>query len=265
MKKYFNLILVSSLAVLLSCNNENNSSPVSYSAQAGNFMSASVVSANNNEITIEKKLIKKGNVNFETFNLELTRKNIFDAIKKHNAYVSSDISYKNENKVSNTIEVRVPAIFFDDLLNDVSEGVEKFDSKNISISDVTEQFLDVQIRLKTKKKLEARYFELLKKAITITEIVQVEKQMSQLRSEIESVEGRLKYLKNQVSYSTLNITFYKKISSETNFVRKFKNGFKNGLDNLVWFFIYVANVWPFIIIFFIVIFIFKRWIKNKSN
>ena len=82
----------------------------------------------------------------------------------------------------------------------------------------------------------------------VTEILDIEKQIGQLRSEIESIEGRLKYLQNRVSFSTLTMTFYESIPNETKFGQKFKNGFRNGWDNLIWFFVVLTNIWPFILI-----------------
>ena len=198
--------------------------------------------------TVERKLIKEGRVRFETYNLSSTRKTVFEAVKKHEGYVSSDQEFKSPGRKSNTVVIRVPADNFDTFLSDATQGIEKFDSKEINVKDVTEEFLDVQARLKTKKELEQRYIDLLNEAKNVTEILEIEKQIGQLRSEIESTEGRLKYLQDRVSLSTLTMTFYESIPNETEFGQKFKNGFKNGWNNLIWFFIMLTNIWPFILI-----------------
>tara|TARA_R110002049_G_scaffold307558_3_gene508409 strand:- start:625 stop:1407 length:783 start_codon:yes stop_codon:yes gene_type:complete len=198
--------------------------------------------------TIERKLIKEGNVSFETKNVNETRKNIFEAVNKFKGYISSDQEYKSSDRKSNTVIIRIPADNFDNLLNDATQGIEKFDSKDIKVKDVTEEFLDIQARVKTKKELELRYIELLKKAKNVTEILEIEKQIGQLRSEIESIEGRLTYLKARVSFSTLTMTFYERIPNQTEFGQKFKQAFSNGWDNLIWFFVAIANIWPFLLI-----------------
>jgi hypothetical protein len=198
--------------------------------------------------SVERKLIKEGRVEFETDNLNSTRKTIFEAINKYNGYVSSDQEFKSPGRKSNTLIIRVPADNFDNLLSDATQGVEKFESKEIDVKDVTEEFLDVQARLKTKKELELRYIDLLKQAKSVTEILEIEKQIGELRSDIESIEGRLKYLQDRVSFSTLTMTFYESIPNEIEFGQKFKNGFSNGWENLVWFFVVLTNIWPFILI-----------------
>ena len=215
------------------------------------------------EIDLERKLIKEGQVEFETNDISSTRKLIFESIEKYKGYTSSDQEYKSVGKISNTIIIRVPAKNFDQLLSDATKGVTKFDNKNIEVKDVTEEFLDIQARLKTKKELENRYLEILKKANSVTELLEVEKQIGLLRSEIESIEGRLKYLESKVSLSTLTMTFYQTVPNETEFGNKFKNGFKNGWDNLIWFFVFLTNIWPFILIGIGLIFGIRIWRKKK--
>jgi hypothetical protein len=200
--------------------------------------------------SVERKLIKEGRVEFETDHINSTRKNIFEAVTNYKGYVSSDQEFKSPGRKSNTVIIRVPADSFDNLLSDATRGVEKFESKEINVKDVTEEFLDIQARLKTKKELEQRFIDLLKKAKTVAEIVEIEKQIGQLRSDIESIEGRLKYLQDRVSFSTLTMTFYESIPNETEFGQKFKNGFRNGWDNLIWLFVVLTNIWPFILIGF---------------
>lgn len=213
--------------------------------------------------SIERKLIKEGRVEFETENLSLTRKTIFAAVNKYQAYVSSDQEFKSPGRKSNTIIIRVPADNFDNLLSEATQGLEKFEHKEINVKDVTEEFLDVQARLKTKKELEQRFIDLLKEAKTVPEILEVEKQIGQLRSDIESIEGRLNYLQNRVSFSTLSMTFYESTKGESEFSQKFKNGFKNGWENLIWLFVGLTNIWPLILIGLGLIIGFKVFRRKK--
>lgn len=270
MIQFSKIVAVTSLIILLGCGGGDNSvvsnkKDLEYNVSKESAADKKEFNNKGNSAEIERKLIKNGNVSFETFNLEKTRQNITDAIKKYNAYVSYDNEYKSTDRITNNINVRVPSKDFDNFLVEISKGVEKFDSKNISVNDVTEEFLDVEARLKSKKKLEERYLDLLNKTKSVKEIIEVERQLANVRSAIESIEGRLKYLQNKVSYSTLSITFYKEISVQSNFGRNIVNGFKNGINNIKWFFIGLVNIWPFILIILIIIFLIRRRIKkNKS-
>jgi len=211
----------------------------------------------------DRKLIKEGHIEFETQNIEATRKQIMDAVQQYKGYISADNEYKSPGRISNTLSVRVPSAQFDNFLNDATKGVQHFDSKNINVQDVTEEFLDITARIKTKKELESRYLELLKMAKSVSEMMEIERQLSDLRGQIESIEGRLKYLEKSVAFSTLNISFYKNIPNSAAFASKFKTGFRNGWENLIWFGIGLVNIWPFVLLIIGIVIAFRRWKRKK--
>lgn len=213
----------------------------------------------------ERKLIKEGFVEFEVERISNSRINFFKAVSKYGGYVSSDEEFKTPDRTTNTIVIRVPSQNFDNLLNEATKGIDKFDRKNIQVKDVTEEFLDIDARLKTKMELESRLLELLKLAKNVTEILEIEKQLGELRSDIESVEGRMKYLQSRISLSTLTLTFYESNSIDSEFGQKFKNSFKNGWNNFVEFFVFLSNIWPFIIFGVIMLLGFRLYKKRKKE
>ncbi len=248
------------LFTLLGCKQNSNSSTESLSQEMVN------AAPQNEQVAVtERKLIKEGTVEFESDNLQTTKKTILQSVNKYKAYISSDREYKSPDRKTNIIVIRVPSDNFDNLLQDATIGVSNFDVKDINLLDVTEEFLDVNARLKTKKELEARYLSLIKQAKNITEILAIEKQIGELRADIESVEGRLKYLQNNVSFSTLTITSYQNVPDQNEFGQKFKNGFGNGWDNLIWFFVLLTNIWPFIIIVILLVAGLRYYKKRKRK
>lgn len=212
---------------------------------------------------VERKLIKTGKIEFETGDIAETRKVIFTSLEQHEGYVSSDEENAYGGRRRNTIVVRVPADHFDLLLQEVTAGVTKFDRKVIETKDVTEEFLDIEARLKTKKELEKRYLELLNRANSVSEILEVEKEVGILRSEIESTEGRLRYLQSRVSFSTLSISIYQPKPDESKFGQKFSEGFNDGWDSLASFFFFLISIWPFLIIGTAIFFGIRMWRKRR--
>lgn len=216
------------------------------------------------EVSIDRKIIREGNLSFETKDINATRVQIGQYTMELKGYIASENAWKSEDQIQHTLELRVPAVNFDMLLSKITENAGKIDSRNIQTQDVTEEFIDVEARLKTKKELESRYLELLKKAVKVEEILSIEKEMGTLRGEIESVEGRLKYLNDKVSFSKLSVTYYQKIKSPFQFSSKFSDSLKGGWRNLMWFFIGLVNLWPFLIIIVaVVIFVLRTRRKNK--
>ena len=217
------------------------------------------------KVAVDRKVIKEGDISFETANAKNTRAIISKSISDLKGYVSADNVYDYTDKIEHRITMRVPSGSFDLLLERISEHAKKLDSKDIRAIDVTAEYIDVESRIRTKKELEGRYNELLKKATKVDEILVIEKEMGSLRTEIESMEGQLKYLQDRVSFSTLTVTFYEKNTSGFGFSSKLGNAIKNGWTNLLWFFLGLANLWPFLILGGLAIIMYRRFLRKKAK
>ncbi len=217
---------------------------------------------------IEKKLIKNGEVGFQVNDLKTTKQKIETAMKANGGYIAKENSYDYSNNPTDELIVRVPAKEFDKFLAQVLTGVEKIDYKRVDIEDVTEQFVDIEARLRSKHQLETKYAELLTKATSMEDILKIQKEMEIIREEIESAEGRLKYLTNQVGYSTLKITYYEHTSTGFNFGGKMGNALKDGSTGFLWFLIVMVQLWPLWLIaglaWWFILFLVRRNRKRKQ-
>ncbi|XLS29224.1 DUF4349 domain-containing protein [Flavobacteriaceae bacterium M23B6Z8] len=216
----------------------------------------------------EQKIILESYLVFETSNMDKTYKDVALYVKDNGGYIQSDQSSKSYDRLNRTIIARVPSENFHKVIDSISADVRYFDTKNSTATDVTEEFIDITARLKAKRALEERYLQLLNKAKNVKEILEIEKELSVIREEIESREGRLKYLKNKVSYSTLTVQFYKVTKDKgitISYGTKMWNAIKGGFNGLSLFFLGVLTVWPFIIILGILIFIVRKWLKRKNT
>ncbi|MNQ52014.1 hypothetical protein D3C85_660160 [compost metagenome] len=220
------------------------------------------------DINIPQKIIKNASLRFETDDLEKTFNQLQIAIKENKGSVQNDFQEKSHDKISRNITVRVPSQNFDSFLEAISRGVSYFDEKNISSQNVTEEFIDLNSRLNTKRKLEARYLEILQKANKISEILEIEKQISTIREEIEAKEGQLKYLESRVSESTVTIEFYKTIAQKEgikiSYGSKIWIAIKSGFFSLSDFLISIISVWPFIILFVVLAYFIRKRFKRKK-
>jgi hypothetical protein len=218
---------------------------------------------------VEQKIIKTGNIKFETNDLGETYNQMIAAVKKHNAIIQNDTEGKEYGSIFRRITVRVPSKNFDLFLSDISKGVSYFDNKEISSQDVTEEYIDIDARLKAKKILEARYLELLKKANKVSEMLEIEAQLSAIREEIEAKEGQLRYMQSQVSMSTINIEFYKTVANEggatISYGSKIWNAITSGFNSISSFFIGLLSIWPFLIILAAAVYFIRKRFKKKTT
>jgi len=202
----------------------------------------------NGDVAIERKLIKEGSIEYKVNNLSQAKSQLLKATEKWKGYVGSESAYNTSERNSTTFIIRVPAANFDSLLTSATTGIEHFDRKDITVKDVTEEYVDVEARLKTKKDLEMRYMELLKKANTVTEMLEIEREMGTLRADIESIEGRLNVMKSQVAFSTLTVTIYEAVSAPGFFGNRIGSGFVSGWNYLLDFLVFIVNLWPFLVL-----------------
>lgn len=221
-----------------------------------------------NTLEVNQKIIKDATLRFETNDIEKTKNNIIALTQTYKGYVQRDYTGKQYNAINQNIVVRIPSKNFNAFIAGVAKDVPFFDEKSITQQDVTAEFIDIEARLKTKKALEKRYLELLNKAKNISEILEIEKELAKIREEIEAKEGRLKYLSNRVSYSTVQIEFYKITavkSASTSYWQKMKNSFKGGWNGVSVFFLGLLYLWPFFLLTIIIIFIIRRIFKKNKK
>jgi len=272
MKKVTLLLLVLSLFFIWSCGNKANESSVAMDEVTELSELKTPQAAAKKEAKLEdkqaseydRKITKTGDINFETKDIVKTKSAIQKQVKALKGYIESDEISTYDERKSNTLTIRIPSSSFDTLINNVAEQATKIDSREVRLSDVTEEHIDLDKRLKTKKELEARYIQLLQKATKVEEILKIEEQMGKLREDIESTEGRFRYLNGQVDYSTLNVTFYES-NPDYNFWNRIGNGFSNGWETLLTFVVMLANLWAVILLATGIIFFIRYWRKKRKN
>jgi hypothetical protein len=217
----------------------------------------------------EQKIIKNANLRFETEDLSSTAETISKAVKKYHAQTQSDAESKTDYELKRNMTVRIPARNFEAFMADISKGVKYFDTKEISSEDVTEQYFDTEARIKAKKVLEQRYLELIGKAKKVSEILEIEKELSAIREEIEAKEGQLRFMKSRIALSTINIEFYKTLAEQpdatVSYGSKMWNAIKSGFNGISSFFIGLLYIWPFILIFVIAFLIVRKKLKKKRH
>ena len=113
------------------------------------------------EFSIEKKIIKDARVGIEVSDYYVFRINLDSLIVIYGGYTSNDNLYNNDEAINCDIAIRIPEKNFEKFITILEKGSEKILYKNISARDVTEEFIDIEARLKNKKDVEKRYSELL--------------------------------------------------------------------------------------------------------
>jgi len=224
----------------------------------------------NNLTTNKKKIIKDGSISITTKNIVDSKKNLDVILKKLKAYYESEENYDDAHFFYYHLKIRVPSENFESFISAIENGKDEITNKSINVRDVTEEYVDIETRLINKKAYLKRYQELLSKANTIKEILEVEEKIRALEEEIESKVGRLKYLSDQVGFSTLTLHLKKEkvgiaAKPEDGFFQKAGNALSNGLQSSISFILWLISIWPFLICVTVVGIILKRILKNRKG
>lgn len=123
--------------------------------------------------------------------------------------VDSDTTRRSDSEGAETVETtvvfRVPVGVFDDTLAAVRALGTRVSTEKVTGQDVTEEYVDLEARLRAQRAVEEQYMLVLKDAKTIPDILAVQQKLGEMRSDIERAEGRRRYLENQTSLSTITV------------------------------------------------------------
>jgi hypothetical protein len=221
------------------------------------------------KIKISEKIKKTAEINITVDDYKKARIEIVKIVKIGNAYIGSENEQNTTYSITNNMVVRVLNKDFDSMVNKLLTVASNVNSKNIFAEDVTAQFIDIQSRLKSKKEIEKRYLDILTKASKVTDILEIEKKLGEIREEIEAKEGQLKYLSDQVNYSTINLNFHQEFEytpiDKPGFFGRIGNAFGNGWSGFLSFLVGLIYAWPLWIILGSGTYLLVKFIRRKNK
>jgi hypothetical protein len=103
------------------------------------------------------------------------------------------------------VTIKVPRPRFDEAIKRI-EKLGDVLHRNVSAEDVTDEFVDLELRLKNARAMRDQLVELLKGA-AVKDAVEIEKELAKVTEVIEQIEGRLKVLRDKVGYSSITVSF----------------------------------------------------------
>jgi hypothetical protein len=219
---------------------------------------------------VAPKLIKNAEMRIEVKNIDAGTASVEQLVASVNGRISRMNRVNNDYRKENNITLRIPADQFDAVIKGLAEQAVYQDYLRVSTRDVTEEYLDIETRLKTKRAVRDRYVEVLRKqAKTVEEILQAEEAIRRVQEEIESREGRLRYLKDQIGYSTIQLELYEKSEGPTpsryTFLERAKESLQNGWELIQGTALVLLSLWPFVLLLLLAIWLWRRRVKKRVN
>ncbi len=207
---------------------------------------------------------------FDT-DLEKIKKTLVDL----GGYVEdSTVSSEVRNSRYARLKLRVPAAKLDDFLLQM-RSVGRSVSVSENAEDVSEKYTDIETRLKTQQEKMARLQEMMKRALTIKELLEIETSIADTQYQIDSLSGSLKGMDSKVSFSTVSIYLKEELASDIVETKEATLGdrilsaltttWKNAQAFFSDMLVFLVVTLPFVVGIVILVVIVKTLIKRRKN
>ena len=224
---------------------------------------------------IPSEIIKNATINFNVSSADSSHIHIRQSISEVSAYLNLDKRMQTPEGIVYKLQIRVSPENFDKLVYAIMKESIYTESEDISADDVTAQFVDMEARLKSKQDVEKRYADLLSRAQKVNDILVIESNRRQIQEEIESIEGNLRLLRDQVSYSTIYLTITQKIKEEPKpaepekpgmtFMEQVRAALAAGWMGIRYTAVFLLTIWPLIPIVVVALIIMRLQAKRKNS
>lgn len=185
----------------------------SYDASGRQAVGQTAESATYEEGSTEQRIIKQGEMALLVSSVADTHVSLQQIAKDNGGFVrDASIDERQDKTLYGQAVLRVSADQFENTLTAIREISLNVESERVTGTDVTEQFVDLEAQLKNARAEEQAYLALLNRAGSVSDLLEVQRELSNVRARIEMFEGRLKYLSNQTDLATISIYLSEKPS-----------------------------------------------------
>jgi len=213
------------------------------------------------------RMMKAAQLRFQVDSVDKRTRNIEAIVNKYGGVIADQNISNATNEINNYLTVRVPVAKFEEVIEELCREAVFMNYKKISSQDVTEEYQDIQARLRTKREVRDRYTDILKtKAKTVEDILKAEEHIRVLQEEIESREGRLQFLQTRTAMSEISLQIYQKViftksptQVEETFSAKVRDALGRGWSFVTATMLFVVSCWPFFIASFLLVVAWRRF------
>ncbi len=155
----------------------------------------------------DRKIISTGSISVEVEGVQEAVDRVKVVAEGFGGFVERLSSFGNDDRQRASMIVRVPQASFEAALDQI-RLLGDVQSENIGSDDVSEQFIDLEARLKSSLREEDSLLSLLSRSLNISDIISIERELARVRSTIEQLQGQLNFLERRVDLSTIFIELF---------------------------------------------------------
>ena len=161
-----------------------------------------------------RKVIYRADLVMKVKEFQSAQEELMNLIHLGGAYVLDFSDSRNSDEIGANYVIKVPSEGFSSFL----EKLGRIDSlkfeREVKGNDVTEEYVDLEARLKVKKVVEERLLSFMDKANGTDDLVRFSNELAQVQGEIEQIKGRIRFLEQNVAFSTVNLRLYQAVVAQ---------------------------------------------------
>ncbi len=213
----------------------------------------------------ERLIVKTGDLAVTVKDVETAVSQVRTMAAQYGGYVVNVNTWSIEDESYATISIRIPAEQFDRVMQEIGDISEKVERSSSSGTDVTEEYYDLEARLRALRATEEQLLLLLgdvrERMKSAEDILAVYRELQNVQSQIEQLEGRRRYLEQNVAMSTLSVSLspvgkelpvitgeWKPFSTLKDAVRALTGTGRTLLDAMIWILFYLVPLLAIILI-----------------
>jgi hypothetical protein len=224
----------------------------------------------------DAKIIQTGSLTIEVKDIKSGLDGIKAVADAYQGFVIDSNYYESPSgQRSGTATIKVPFKQFNAALTDLKKLATFVGQETTNTQDVTEEYTDLQSSLRNMKAEEVQYLGIMKQALKIQDILDVESRLADVRGRIESTQGRINYYDARTDYSTINVQLTEKYTVKTpeNKWRPWElivvqtkqliSNLQGFVDNIIGFVFWLIALIPYLIVLGLIYWIIRRIVKRK--
>jgi hypothetical protein len=158
--------------------------------------------------TNQRRIISNASVSIEVETVEAAIDQVRSIAEGLGGLVEHLSSFGSDGNQQANMTLRVPQDQFFTAVDRIEE-LGKVRARNLGSEDVSEQFIDLEARLKSSLREEESLLSLLERANQISETLSIERELSRVRADIERVQGQLNFLERRVDLATISVSLFR--------------------------------------------------------
>ena len=202
--------------------------------------SQNVIVDTSSTATADRKIVKTASLSIKTKSYDTFLSAVGQKLEQYGGYIeqSQEYNYDNASNRSAEMRVKIPADKLEAFIEELAK-VGTITSKVIGSDDITDSYIDVESRIKALETEEETLLGLLKKAESLSDVIELQQRLSAVRSDLESIKARKQSYDSMVAYSgvTLDIREVERVvEGDDSFLGEVKEKLMNNLYELGDFF-----------------------------